>query len=89
METIHGVSRVPMHSGAPLKRAAQELETTFLAHMLQSAGLSEAPSNFGGGAGESQFQTFLVRQQARQLVETGGIGLAEAVFESMKGRYDD
>lgn len=89
METVQGLSSAPVRTDAPLKRAAQELETTFLAHMLQSAGLGETPSSFGGGAGESQFQTFLVRQQAKQLAETGGIGLAEAVFESMKGRYDE
>lgn len=68
--------------------AARELETTFLAEMLKSAGLGEMPDAFGGGVGEEQFASFLREEQARSMVLTGGIGLAETIFEAMKERAD-
>lgn len=70
-----------------LRRAAQELETVFLAEMLTSAGLG-APrgGGFGGGAGEGQFASFLVEEQARAMVAAGGIGLAESLFAALKER---
>ena len=75
---------VATQSAPALRQAAQELEATFLAEMLRSAGLGSTPEGFGGGAGESQFQTFLVREQAAQFAERGGIGLAEAIFTAMQ-----
>lgn len=74
---------------AQLKEAAKELEATFLAEMLKSAGLGETPSNFGGGAGEEQFGSFLRMEQARAMVNAGGIGLAESLFEALKERADN
>lgn len=69
-----------------LMRVARELETTFLAEMLKSAGLGKAPQAFGGGAGEGQFASFLVHEQARGMVAAGGIGLAQSIFEAMRDR---
>lgn len=71
-----------------LMEAAKELEATFLAEMLKSAGLGEMPSAFGGGAGEEQFSSFLRQEQARGMVAAGGIGLAQSLFEAMKERAD-
>lgn len=68
---------------ALLRKAAVELEATFLAEMLKSAGLGKSPDAFGGGAGEDQFGSFLVREQARLMAETGGIGLADSFFQSL------
>lgn len=68
--------------------AARELEATFLAEMLKSAGLDDAPNGFGGGAGEEQFGSFLRMEQARAMVDAGGIGLAESLFEALKERAD-
>ncbi|MGV6850026.1 MAG: rod-binding protein [Marinibacterium sp.] len=73
----------------PLRTAAAELETVFLAEMLKSAGLHESRSEFGGGAGEDQFQSLLVRAQAEEIVRSGGIGLAESLFQALKGRTED
>ncbi|HHS93936.1 MAG TPA: chemotaxis protein chel [Rhodobacterales bacterium] len=73
---------------AQLKEAAKELEATFLAEMLKSAGLGETPSAFGGGAGEEQFGSFLRMEQARAMVNAGGIGLAESLFEALKEHAD-
>lgn len=70
----------------PLMQRAQELEALFLAEMLSHAGLGEQQGAFGGGIGESQFSSFLRAEQAKLLVERGGIGLAESLFRAMGGR---
>ena len=72
-----------------LREAAQKLEATFLAEMLKSAGFGEARDSFGGGAGEDQFASFLVQEQALQMVRAGGIGLAESLYDALKERQND
>lgn len=68
----------------PLREAAIKLEASFLSEMLKSAGLGEARSGFGGGAGEEQFSSFLVQAQAEQMARSGGIGLAESLYHALK-----
>lgn len=70
----------------PLRKAAQELESSFLAEMLKSAGLGKARESFGGGAGEDQFSTFMIRAQADEMTKAGGIGLAESLYHALKER---
>ncbi len=70
----------------PLRTAAEELEVVFLSEMLKSAGLHKAPESFGGGSGEDQFQSLLIRAQAEEMVKSGGIGLAESLFNALKER---
>ena len=69
-----------------LREAAKELEANFLAEMLKSAGVGKTPEAFGGGAGEDQFASFLRLEQAREMANAGGIGLAESLYEAMKER---
>lgn len=71
-----------------LRHAARELEVNFLSEMLKAAGLGKTPEAFGGGAGEDQFASFLRLEQAREMVDAGGIGLAQSLFEAMKERTD-
>ena len=80
---------VPQAKDAALRHAAQKLEATFLAEMLKSAGLGQARDSFGGGSGEDQFASFLVQEQALQMVRAGGIGLTETLFESLKERENE
>ena len=80
--------RMGQSRDAQLWKAAQQLEATFLAEMLKSAGLGDARSAFGGGAGEEQFASFLRQAQAEDMVRGGGIGLAESLFEALKERQD-
>ncbi|MFE3836643.1 rod-binding protein [Pseudogemmobacter sonorensis] len=68
-----------------LMRKARELETVFLTEMLGHAGLGEGRGSFGGGIGEAQFASFLRAEQARMIVDRGGIGLAESLFRAMGG----
>lgn len=68
---------------ARMRAAAQDLEVTFLAEMLREAGLGETRDAFGGGEGEEQFSSLMVRAQAEQIVQAGGLGLAEIFFNAM------
>lgn len=79
-------SRVPAPQplDAPLRKAAMDLEAAFLAEMLKSAGLGESRDSMGGGVGEDQFSSLLIRAQADQMAQSGGIGLAESLFEALK-----
>ncbi len=81
------ISAAPPRDQA-LFKAAQELEASFLAEMLQSAGLGQTSKSFGGGAGEDQFGSFLVQEQAKAMVKAGGIGLAESLYGALKDRAD-
>jgi len=87
---------LPVQPGIPatprdhaLFDAAKELETSFLSEMLKASGLGKPSGSFGGGIGEEQFASFLVDQHARALVDRGGIGLAESLFNSLKEREND
>ena len=71
---------------ARIKKAAVDLEATFLAEMLKSAGLGEARGAFGGGEGESQFSSMLVTEHAKAMAKAGGIGLAEQFVTALQER---
>ncbi|PIE16229.1 MAG: chemotaxis protein chel [Rhodobacterales bacterium] len=71
-----------------LLEVAHDLEATFLAEMLKSAGFGKPREAFGGGIGEDQFGSFLRQEQAGEMVKRGGIGLAESLFEALKERAD-
>lgn len=73
----------------PLWKAAQKLETGFLAEMLKAAGLGKSRQGFGGGTGEEQFSSFLVQEQAKAIVNAGGVGLSEMIFTTLKDRHND
>ena len=72
-----------------LRKVAKELETNFLAEMLKSTGFGKTSESFGGGAGEDQFSSFLRLEQARAMVDAGGIGLAETFYHALKETSDD
>lgn len=86
--SVTAVSKAAQHDKA-LKTAAEKLEAGFLAEMLTAAGLGKTSSQFGGGAGEDQFASFLVQEQAMQMVRAGGIGLAESLYHSLKEKQND
>jgi flagellar protein FlgJ len=72
----------------PMMVQAKGLEASFLSEMLGYAGVGKTPESFGGGIGEDQFGSFLRDEQARQMVEKGGIGLAEQLFHAMTKGQD-
>lgn len=71
-----------------LHEAARSLEAGFLSEMLKSAGFGKSRESFGGGTGEEQFGSFLRQAQAEEMVKTGGIGLAESLYQALKERED-
>lgn len=75
----------PVHAdrAAQLMEKARELEAVFLSEMLSHTGLDASGGEFGGGIGAEQFASLMRQEQARIMVDDGGIGLAEAIFESM------
>ncbi len=66
-----------------LREKANELEAAFLAEMLSYTGLGQGDSEFKGGVGEEQFASFLRAEHAKLMVQQGGIGLAETIFDAL------
>ncbi len=66
-----------------LMEKAKSLEAAFLSEMLSHAGLGASEGAFSGGIGEEQFASFLREAQAKSIVDHGGIGLAEQLFQSL------
>jgi len=62
---------------------SKALEASFLSEMLRTTGLGKSRESFGGGVGEDQFSGQLASEQARAMVEAGGIGLAESIYQSL------
>ncbi len=80
--------QAPRSGEKELRRAAEAFEAAFLAEMLSHAGLGETRDAFGGGAGEDAFSSLLVREQARLMVDRGGIGLAESIHRALALRQE-
>ena len=71
---------------AQLMKKAKELETNFLSEMLSYTGLDSQKGNFTGGVGEDQFSSFLREAQAKAMVDHGGIGLSQNIFNALARR---
>lgn len=74
---------------AELAQAARDMEASFLSIMLREAGVGAVPAAFGGGSGEEQFTSFLTDAYAAKIAESGGIGLAERLFQALKETQDE
>lgn len=61
-------------------KTARQLEAGFLAQMLKSAGLDGAGA---GSENDAPFASFRRQALADAIVERGGLGLAQQVFEAM------
>ena len=89
---LHQIAaRTPAHPPPPdrtaeLRQAAEAMEASFLAEMLKAAGVGAPRASFGGGIGEEQFASFLTEAHAEAIVQRGGIGLAESLFNALRER---
>jgi Rod binding domain-containing protein len=67
-----------------IEKTAKDFEASFLSVMLgqmfKDVG-AEAP--FSGGHGEAAFKSFLGEAMAKQMVQHGGVGLADRVAKEM------
>lgn len=70
---------------AELIEKAREFESVFAAQMLSYSGLDKALSAESGFGGEA-FSSLLVERFADQLVERGGFGLTEKIYEQLRER---
>ncbi len=71
-----------------LKEVTQELEISFLVEFLKHTDKTGNATAFSGGVGEQQFGSFLREERARLVVEAGGIGLAERLFNSLNSSHE-
>lgn len=69
---------------AQIDRVAREFEAAFAAQMLKPmfAGL-KSDGMFSGGFAEDTWRGFLVEAMGKQIAETGGLGIADAVRDSL------
>ena len=67
-----------------IKKTAQDFEAAFIGQMLNQmfAGV-ETAKPFGGGEGEQAFKSFLTEAVAKQMVASGGLGLADDLQRDM------
>lgn len=66
-----------------LLRLSEQMEASFLAEMLKAAGIGKPRTQFGGGAGEDHFAGFLTNEYAAEIAKNGGLGLKEAIYNSL------
>ncbi len=67
-----------------IRKTAGEFETMFLEQMFNHM-FATIPVNktFGGGAGEETMRSFLTGAYAKQVTNSGGIGLSAAIARDM------
>ena len=83
---MHVSAQIPPAPQADVARAtkaAEALEAHFLAEFLKESGVGALPNGFGGGAGEDQFSSFLSQEYAKEMAQSGGIGLQSAIIRSL------
>jgi peptidoglycan hydrolase FlgJ len=67
---------------AQILEQAREFESVFVAQMLKYSGLEKAISSQGGFGGEA-YSSLLLEQYASKIVEKGGFGLTENIYEQL------
>lgn len=86
--TATGVKLQRSIAESAMREAAEAFEAAYLAEMLKQSGINSMPDSFGGGAGEDAFSGLLTGEYAQLLAKSGGIGLAEHIFQAIKARGD-
>lgn len=73
----------PSRREEEILKSAKAFEAVFVAQMLSQSGLGKAIAADGGFGGEA-FSSLLIEQYADKLVEKGGFGLAERIYEQLR-----
>jgi len=69
---------------AAIAKSSKDFEASFMSVMLgQMFKDVNTSAPFGGGPGEDAFKSFMTDAMAKQVVKSGGIGLASAVQKEM------
>lgn len=67
-----------------MRKTAEAFEAFYLAQALQPMFANLEPSEpFNGGTGEDMWRSMQVREYAKELARSGGIGLADSVVGEM------
>ena len=68
-----------------IKATAKDFEAAFLSIMFAQMfkGIDPGAGPFGGGQGETMFQSFLMDAFSKQMTRAGGVGLADSVQREM------
>ncbi len=68
-----------------LRKAAEDFTTVALNEMLKPMfDTTEASdATFGGGAGERAFKPMMINEIAKGIARSGGLGLAEPIYQQM------
>lgn len=74
----------PARDEVMLERA-KEFESVFVAQMLKHSGFEKALSADSGFGGEN-YASLLLNQYAAKIVDNGGFGLAEKIYEQLKAK---
>ncbi|WP_297773950.1 rod-binding protein [uncultured Roseovarius sp.] len=85
--TLKGIAETP--DIRAMRNVAEKLEASFLAEMLKYGGLGTQENSLTESTSESQFASFHRDALAREMVSSGGIGLAEVFFRSLMERSHD
>lgn len=96
---IEGVNPVPPQHAADydptarqrqearLKDASKQFEQVFMTQMLKEMDKSVEKSNlFGEGKDEETFKDMLNQERAKAWSDSGGIGLAQLIYEQMRNQ---
>ncbi|MDO5612984.1 MAG: chemotaxis protein chel [Paracoccus sp. (in: a-proteobacteria)] len=76
------ISPLSVPSAPPHAPAARQLEQAFIENMMQHAFPRPQGGDFGGGAGEDQFASFLAREYAAVLTDSLDLGFSRFIKES-------
>ncbi len=66
------------------KKVSKDFEAFFLSQVMESMSEGIEPNSmFGGGQGEKMFRSLLYSEYAKQSVNSGGIGIADKVYQTI------
>ncbi len=70
---------------AKLRKSAEDFTAVALDELLKPMfeGADNADGMFGGGAAERTFKPMMITEIAKQMARSGGLGLAEPVYQQM------
>ena len=76
-------------NAAAAEKAAKEFESVFISQFLGSMfdGI-QTDGPFGGGQGEAMFRSLMLDQYGKQITQSGGFGLADAVTRTLLGQQE-
>ena len=70
---------------AKLRKSAEDFTAVALNELLKPMfdGADDSDGPFGGGAAERAFKPMMITEIAKQMARSGGLGLAEPVYQQM------